>query len=273
MQTVSAGGAVIPALGFGVFRMSGRDVERMVPHALAAGFRHFDTAQIYDNEADLGRALHSAGARREELFITTKIWPANYSSARFAASLDESLDKLQMDYVDLLLLHWPNQKVPLAQQIAGLEAARSAGRTRHIGVSNFTIALVEESRRLSRAPIVTNQVEVHPYIDQTKLIDAMRASDISVTAYYGMADGRVITDPLIRSIAVAHGKTPAQVGLRWLVQQGLVALSKTANPERVAENAAIFDFALTDAEMQQIHGLARDNGRLVNPGDLAPAWD
>jgi 2,5-diketo-D-gluconate reductase B len=273
MQTITAGGAVIPALGFGVFRMTGEEVARMVPHALSAGFRHFDTAQIYRNEADLGRALQKAGVKREELFITTKIWTTNYAPDRFAASLDESLEKLRMDHVDLLLLHWPNDAVPLVDQIAGLDAAKAAGKTRHIGVSNFTIAMVEKSISLAQAPIVTNQVEIHPYIDQSTLLTAMKSAGVSATAYYGMADGKVISDPVIRAIGDAHGKSAAQVVLRWLIQQGLVALSKTANPARAAENFAIFDFALSDGEMARIHELVRADGRLVSPAGLAPQWD
>lgn len=273
MKTVTAGGANIPALGFGVFRMSGEDVRRMIPHALEAGFRHFDTAQIYQNERDLGKALEQAGAKRDEVFVTTKIWVTNFAAGRFMPSLDESLDKLRMDYVDLLLLHWPNRDVPLAEQIAGLDTARSRGKARHVGVSNFTIRMVEEAVHLAKSPIVTNQVECHPYIDQSMLIKAMLSQDTSVTAYYGMADGRVISDPTIRSIGVPYGKSPAQVVLRWLVQQGLVALTKTVNPTRAAENATIFDFALTDDEMARIHELARLDGRLVNPPGLAPRWD
>lgn len=273
MQTVSAHGAEIPALGFGVFRMSGEEVERVVPAALEAGFRHFDTAQIYNNEADLGRALEKAGAKRDELFITTKIWVDNYAPDRFALSLEESLDKLRVDHVDLLLLHWPSDKVPLADQIAGLDAARATGKTRHIGISNFTIAMMEEAIRLAKAPIVTNQIEVHPYLDQHAVAEAAKAASVAITAYYGMADGAVPRDLVLQKIGGKHGKTAAQVGLRWLVQQGFIALSKTAKPERVAENIAISDFTLTDEDMASIARLARPNGRLVSPPGLAPTWD
>lgn len=273
MQTVSAHGAKIPALGFGVFRMSGEEVERVVPAALEAGFRHFDTAQIYNNEADLGRALERAGAKRDELFLTTKIWVDNYAPDRFAASLEESLDKLRMDHVDLLLLHWPNDKVPLADQIAGLDAARAAGKARHVGISNFTIAMMKEAIRLAKAPIVTNQIEVHPYLDQRSVAEAAKAAGVAISAYYGMADGAVPRDPVLQNIGAKHGKTAAQVGLRWLVQQGFIALSKTARPERVAENIAIFDFTLSDDDMATIAKLAQPSRRLVSPPGLAPAWD
>ena len=273
MQSVDAHGAAIPALGFGVFRMSDAEVERVVPVALEAGFRHFDTAQIYRNEAALGRALQSAGARREDLFLTTKVWVDKYSPDLFAASVDESLDRLKVDRVDLLLLHWPGDTVAIADQIAMLNAVQAAGKTRLIGVSNQNVAQLRESVARSKAPIVTNQIEVHPYLDQRAMAEAARAAGVAVTAYYGMADGAVPRDPVLQGIGAKYGKSAAQVALRWLVQQGFVALSKTARPERVAENIAIFDFALTDEDMAAIGRLARPGGRLVSPPGLAPAWD
>jgi diketogulonate reductase-like aldo/keto reductase len=273
MQTINAHGAAIPALGFGVFRMTDAEVERVVPAALEAGLRHFDTAQIYGNEAALGRALHKAGARRDELFLTTKVWVNNYSSEKFAASVDESLDKLKVDQVDLLLLHWPADKVAIAEQIALLNAVKDASKTRFIGVSNQNIAQMQESIALSRAPIVTNQIEVHPYLEQRAVAAAAEAAGVAITAYYGMADGAVPRDATLQKIGAPYGKSAAQVALRWLIQQGFVALSKTARPERVAENAAIFDFTLSDADMAAIGTLARTDGRLVNPPGLAPAWD
>ncbi|CCA90744.1 aldo/keto reductase [Novosphingobium sp. PP1Y] len=274
MLNVKAHGASIPALGFGVFRMSDEEVERIVPEALSVGFRHFDTAQIYANEAALGRALAKAGVKRDELFLTTKVWVDYYAPEKFAASVDESLEKLQVDQVDLLLIHWPGNTVPVSDQIEMLNAVKEAGKTRHIGVSNQNIAQMEESARLSKAPIVTNQVEIHPYIDQSALYTAARKAGIALTAYYGMADGKVITDPAIQAIAAKYGKTPAQVVLRWLVQQdGVIALSKTANVARVPENFAIFDFTLEAADMAALHALARPDGRIVSPENLAPVWD
>jgi diketogulonate reductase-like aldo/keto reductase len=274
MHTVMANGAAIPALGLGVFRMSGEDVERMVPAALEAGFTHFDTAQVYLNEADLGRAIAKAGVKRDQLFLTTKVWVENYPADKFAASVDESLDKLRTDHVDLLLLHWPSDKVPLAEQIASLNAVKAAGRARHIGVSNLPTRLMAEAIALSDAPLVTNQVEYHPYLDQSPVLAATRAAGLALTAYYAMADGKVIDDPAIQAIGRRHGKSAAQVVLRWLVQQeGVVALSKTANPKRATENIAIFDFALSDQEMAALHALARRDGRIVSPPGLAPEWD
>ncbi len=273
MQFVKTHGATIPALGFGVFRMTDAEVERVIPAALEAGFRHFDTAQIYQNEAALGKALQTAGVARDDLFLTTKVWVDNYDISRFVASVDESLDKLKTDQVDLLLLHWPADQVPVAAQVDMLNAVKEAGKTKFIGVSNYNIAQMQEAMTRSAAPIITNQVELHPYISQNKLLAAINDSDIVASAYYSMADGAVPQDKLLQQIGAKYGKSAAQVGLRWLVQQGYIALSKTANPARVAENIAIFDFALDASDMTAIAGLARPNGRLVSPEGLAPVWD
>jgi len=273
-HTVTANGAKIPALGFGTFRMPGPDTLRMVPHVLKLGFRHIDTAQIYGNEAEVGEGIAASGVARGDIFLTTKVWVDNYPHDAFLASVDESLRKLKTDYVDLLLLHWPNEAVPLAAQIGALNEVRNAGKVRHIGVSNFNTALMAEAIRLSEAPLVTNQIEVHPYLDQSKVIGAARAAGLAVTAYYAMADGKVFADPVLKDIAGRHGRSVAQVVLRWLVQQdGMVVLSKTVNEARAGENLAIFDFELSRDEMAAIHALAKPDGRLVSPKGLAPRWD
>ncbi|UXS40171.1 aldo/keto reductase [Agrobacterium tumefaciens] len=274
MFDVTANGASIPALGFGTFRIPGADVLRIVPHALKAGFRHIDTAQIYGNEAEVGEAIAASGVARGDVFLTTKVWVENYRHDAFLASVDESLKKLKTDYVDLLLLHWPNEAVPLAEQIGALNAVKEAGKVRHIGVSNFSTALMAEAVKLSKAPIVTNQIEYHPYIDQDVVIAAAKAAGMSVTGYYGMADGKVFADPVLKEIAAGRGKSVAQVVLRWLVQQqGVIALSKTVSEARVDENLAIFDFELSADEMAAIRALARPDGRIVSPEGLAPVWD
>lgn len=274
MQTISANGAVIPSLGFGTFRMEGKDVLRMVPAALGLGFRHVDTAQIYRNEEAVGEAIAGSGVARADIFLTTKVWIDNFPPDRFMASVDESLAKLKTDHVDLLLLHWPNGSVPLADQIGALNAVREAGKTRHIGVSNYTIGLMAQARSLSAASLVTNQVEYHPYLDQSRLLAAMREAGLVLTAYYAMADGKVFADPLLAEIAAKHRRSIAQIVLRWLVQQdGVVALSKTVSEDRARDNAAIFDFALDEVEMAAIHALAVPDGRVLKPGGLSPLWD
>ena len=274
MFNVTANGASIPALGFGTFRIPGPDVLRIVPHALKAGFRHIDTAQIYGNEGEVGEAIVNSGVARNDIFLTTKVWVENYRHDAFLASVDESLKKLRIDHVDLLLLHWPNEAVPLAEQIGALNEVRKAGKVRHIGVSNFNRNLMAQSVALSEAPIVTNQIEYHPYLDQTKVIEAARKHGISITAYYLMADGKVPKDEVLRDIGAKHGKTAAQVALRWAVQQpDVIALSKTATESRLPENFDIFDFDLSEEVMKAIFALAKKDGRIVNPGHLAPEWD
>ncbi|GAA4159299.1 aldo/keto reductase [Shinella granuli] len=206
MHTVTANGATIPALGFGTFRMPGPDVLRIVPHALKAGFRNVDTAQIYGNEAEVGEAIANSGVARGHIFLNTKVWIENYGHDALIKSVDESLKKLKIDFSDLLLLHWPNDAVSLAEQIGALNEVKEAGKVRHIGISNFNTALIAEAAELSKAPIVTNQIEYHPYIDQSTVIEAAKNAGMAVTGYYGMADGKVFTDPILRDIVALPRK-------------------------------------------------------------------
>lgn len=274
MFDVSANGANIPALGFGTFRMPDADVHRILPEALKLGFRHVDTAQIYKNEAAVGDVLKASGIARQDIFLTTKVWVDRVGHADFIASVDESLTKLKTDHVDLLLLHWPQSEMPLADRIGALNELRTAGKVKNIGVSNFSTALMAEAVKLSNAPIVNNQVEYHPYLNQSKVLNEAAKTGMSVTAYYLMADGAVPKDAVLKDIGAKHGKTAAQVVLRWAVQQkDVIALSKTATESRLPENFDIFDFALSEEEMAAVHKLARPDGRLVNPGHLAPDWD
>lgn len=270
---VSANGARIPALGFGTFRLPGPDTLRMVPAALKLGFRHIDTAQIYGNEAEVGTGIAASGVNRADIFLTTKVWVDRFGHDALIASVDESLKKLRTDYVDLLLLHWPAGHV-LPEPVGALNEVVKAGKVRHIGVSNFNVAQMQEAIGLSAVPLVTNQVEYHPYLDQGPVIRAAHAAGLSVTAYYAMADGKVFGDPVLKQVAAAKGRSVAQVVLRWVLQQdGLVALSKTASETRAAENFAVFDFELTAEDMAAIHALAQPDGRLVSPPALAPVWD
>jgi 2,5-diketo-D-gluconate reductase B len=274
MHDVLANGAKIPAIGFGTYGMARAEMLRMIPAALMGGFRHIDTAQIYRNEAEVGECAVSSGVPRSELFITTKVWVANYPASRFAASVDESLRNLQTDYIDLLLLHWPHNGVPLAEQIGLLNETVKAGKVRHIGVSNFNRQMLDQAIGPSAAPLVTNQFEYHPYLDQSLLAGATREAGLAVTAYCAMAVGRVFGDPTLAQIAASHGRSIPQVVLRWLIQQGnVVALSRTTNSDRIAENLAIFDFELGEDEMTAIQTLAMPNSRIVDPPGLAPAWD
>jgi 2,5-diketo-D-gluconate reductase B len=274
MNYVDIQNAHIPSIGFGTFRMPGEDVLRMIPEVLEIGYRHIDTAQIYKNEEHVGQAIAAAGAPRKEIFLTTKVWVDHYRFDDMQRSVDESLRKLQTGYVDLLLLHWPNETVPLEEQIRGLNNIAAAGKARHIGISNFNTVLMAEAVRLSERPLVMNQVEFHPYLDQTLVLKKARELGMGVTAYYGMADGAVLRDPAISRIAKSRSKSPAQIVLRWLIQQtNVVALSKTVDVQRARSNFDIFDFTLSEAEMSVLHQLAKPDGRLVSPEGLAPEWD
>lgn len=274
MFDVSANGANIPALGFGTFRMPDADVHRILPEALKLGFRHVDTAQAYGNEQAVGDVIKASGIARQEIFLTTKVWVDRVGNAAFIASVDESLAKLKADHVDLLLLHWPQSEMPLADRIGALNELRKAGKVKNIGVSNFSTALMAEAVKLSDAPIVNNQVEYHPYLDQSKVLEQAAKTGMSVTGYYLMADGAVPKDAVLQDIGAKHGKTAAQVVLRWAVQQkDVIALSKTATESRLPENFDIFDFVLSGDDMAAVHKLARPDGRIVDPGHLAPEWD
>lgn len=272
--TVEAGGAKIPALGFGTYGMAGPGLQKVLVAALQEGFRHIDTAQMYQNEADVGAAIRASGVPREEIFVTTKVWVGNYGRQRFMASVDESLRNLRSDHIDLLLVHWPRGGAPVVDQIEGLNRAAESGKVRHIGVSNYNVAMMRAAAALSTRPLVTNQVEYHPFLDQSAVLQEVASSGSSLMAYCGMAVGRVFETPLLKDIAARHNRNVAQVVLRWLIQQQVVvALSRTEKVERIPQNTEIFDFALDDDDMAAIAGLKQPGSRIVNPPQLAPGWD
>lgn len=266
------GSAAIPTIGFGTYQITDDSLPELVVSALRYGYRHIDTARIYENETLVGEGLKRAGDDRDDYFLTTKIWPEDFSSSRFRRATEASLKRLGVDHVDLLLLHWPNPDVPLEETIDALNQVRVDGLTRHIGVSNFNIDLLKQAVELSDAPIVVNQIELHPYLDQSALLHQMRLLDVTVQAYCPIARAEVVGDPVLRGIGERYGKSEAQVTLRWLIQQGIVALPKTATPRRIGENIDVFDFELSDAEMIAVARRTGENRRLVDP-DFAPAWD
>ena len=274
MSVVEANGARIPAIGLGTWDLRGRICARLVESALRLGYRHVDTAEMYDNEREVGEGLRGSGIERDEVFITTKVWPSHFAPRELEQSAKESLLRLRLSEVDLLLLHWPNPRIPLSETIPALCELRRMGLARHIGVSNFTVALVEEAVRHADAPLVCNQIEVHPLLDQSKLIAACRRSGMAVVAYSPIARGGVSKVRVLTRIGKAHGKTAAQVSLRFLVQQAIVVIPRTSRPERLSENLAIFDFELSDAEMSEIAGLASRDGRIVDYAySGSPKWD
>jgi diketogulonate reductase-like aldo/keto reductase len=272
MQYIEANGARIPAIGLGTWQLDGAACTHIVSEALRAGCRHIDTASMYGNEAEVGEGLRASGIAREEVFLTTKVWQDALRANDFRRSVERSLKAFKLPHVDLLLIHWPNPRVPLAETIGALCAVKRDGLARHVGVSNFTVTLVEEAVRLAGEPLVTNQIEVHPFLDQSKVIEACARHGISVTAYCPLARGSAAQDRVLERVGKRHGKSAAQVSLRYLVQRGVIPIPRTAKPERLKENLAIFDFALDDAEMAQIDRLSNPRGRVVSWGG-SPAWD
>jgi diketogulonate reductase-like aldo/keto reductase len=270
---VEAHGARIPLIGLGTWNLRGSSCVRMVEQALLLGYRHVDTAEMYDNEREVGEGLRASGLARGEVFITTKIWPSHFAPRELERAAKESLTRLQLAEVDLLLLHWPNPQIPLRETLGALSQVKRMGLARHIGVSNFTVALIDEAA-LAEEPLVCNQVEVHPFIDQSKVIAACRRQGMATVAYSPVAHGGVKSDKLLARIAKAHGKSAAQVSLRFLVQRGIVVIPRTSRVERLSENLAIFDFVLSEAEMAEIAGLARHDVRIVDYAySGSPNWD
>ena len=273
MQHVNANGAQIPAIGFGTFELEPADAEKMVAHALKVGYRHIDTAQIYKNEEAVGQGIEKSGVAREDIFLTTKVWTDSFQNGDLQASVEESLKKLGTDYVDLLLLHWPNPDVSLKETLAALNEVQDKGWARHIGISNFTKAQIHEAAEMSGKPLATNQVEYHPYLDQSPVLDALSATGMAMTAYCPLARGKVFKDPTLERIGKKHGKNAGQVGLRWLIQQGnVIAVPRSSNPDHVQSNFEVFDFELSEEEMNEITSLHSPEGRMINPS-FAPAWD
>ena len=271
---VEVHGARIPLIGLGTWNLRGSTCVRMVEQALRLGYRHVDTAEMYDNEREVGEGLRASGLPRGQVFITTKIWPSHFAARELERAAKESLARLQLAEVDLLLLHWPNPQIPLRETLGALCKVKRMGLARHIGVSNFTVALIDEAARLAEEPLICNQVEVHPFIDQSKVIAACRRQGMATVAYSPVARGGVKSDKLLARIAKAHGKSAAQLSLRFLVQRGIVVIPRTSRVERLSENLAIFDFVLSEAEMAEIARLARRDGRIVDYAySGSPNWD
>ena len=269
------GGAQIPALGLGTFRLSGPGAVDSISAALSLGYRHLDTAAMYENEAEVGAGLRASGVKRDEVFITTKVWTSDIARGDLQASAQASLERLKLDQVDLLLIHWPNRAIPLAASIEALCDAKRLGYARSIGVANFPVEMLEDAVRLAGAhgeTIATNQCEYHPRLSQTKVIEACRRHGVVFVSYCPLGQGRMTEDEAIAAIARKHGRTVSQIVLRWHVQQGVAAIPKSANAGRQRDNLDIFGFTLPDEDMRAIAALARHDGRLVKPG-FSPEWD
>ncbi|MXW63361.1 MAG: aldo/keto reductase [Bacteroidetes bacterium SB0662_bin_6] len=262
-------GVDVPALGLGTYLLTGRACRRSVAEAIDTGYRHIDTASVYGNEKETGQGLHDAGIAREDIFLTTKIWMDNLIPTRIAPATEKSLSKLRTPYVDLLLIHWPTPAMELEACLDEMQALQAAGKVRHIGVSNFPPALMR--RAAAHAPIFCNQVEYHPYLDQSALRTLAQECDALLTAYSPLCRGAVLRDNTLKDIAAAHNKTPAQVTLRWLLQLDRVAaIPKSSGPQHREQNFDLFDFELDHEEMRRIDALAC--GKRIGDPSWAPAW-
>jgi diketogulonate reductase-like aldo/keto reductase len=273
VPAVRSGDVLIPALGFGTWQLENGSARPLVEQALEVGYRHIDTAQAYRNERDVGAAIAASGIKRDEIFLTTKVWVDAFAEGDLQRSAEKSLERLGVDHVDLLLLHWPKPTPALAETMAALNDVKDRGLARAIGVSNFPSAVLAQAQALSKAPLATDQVEYHPYLSQKTLIAAAHAAGTSITAWSPLAQGKVAQDPVLIAIGQAHGKTPGQVTLRWLIQQGVIVIPRTKTPARVVENFDVLDFELSHDEMAAVFALARPDGRIGDWLDKAFTWD
>jgi len=271
--TLAAHGANMPAIGFGTMEFPARAAE-LVAYAIRCGYRLIDTARKYGTEEQVGEGIRASGIARNEIWVTTKVTELNAREADFLRSAETSLKALRLDYVDLLLVHWPQPKVPFAETLGALAKAKRSGMTRHIGVSNFTIAMLDEAVRVCPEPLVTNQIEYHAYLPQDHMMAALKRHGMILTAYCPVARGKLLDDATIGEIAKARGRTPAQICLRWLIQQPMVAAVPRALEEaHIAEDFDVFNFFLSDEEMRRISTLRRRNIRIADPPERAPKWD
>jgi 2,5-diketo-D-gluconate reductase B len=238
-------------------------VRRTGRSALHLGYRHLDTAQMYGNEREVGAGIKRSGIKREEIFLTTKV--NRLEPGDLERSVDESLAKLGLPWVDLLMIHWPNAQMPLAGSIASLCKVKKAGLARNLGVANFNIAMLDEANRAATEPLAVLQIETHPYLDQTKILGAARRHGMAVVGYCPLARGKVPGDEVLQRIGRAHGKSAAQVALRFLEQDNIIPIPRTSKRERLAENLGSLDFKLSDAEMTEIGKLKRPDSRIVSP--------
>jgi 2,5-diketo-D-gluconate reductase B len=253
MEYVETAGVRIPKIGLGTWQNTGTECSKTVEAAIDAGYRHIDTAQAYDNEQAVGDGIAQADIDRENIFLTTKVWRSNLRYEDVLESVHESLDNLHVDYVDLVLIHWPHPRIPLEETLEALSELHDEGVVKSIGVSNFTRSQLEDARRISELPIVANQVLYHPYTDQSELQQYCAADGLALTAYSPLARGDVLSEETLERIGRRYDKSTVQVALRWLIQQeGVVAIPKASSKNHLEQNLDVFDFSLTDTEMTQI---------------------
>jgi diketogulonate reductase-like aldo/keto reductase len=264
----------IPALGLGTWMLKDKECEEMVKAALQQGYLHIDTAQAYENEEQVGTGIKSSGFDRDKIFLTTKIAPDSFSPKSLKQSVQDSLKKLKTDYVNLLLLHWPNfENSTMEETLEALVEAKEEGHTLEIGVSNFPVKQLNKAQELTGNTLITNQVEYHPFLDQERVLAAVRQHNMALTAYSPLARGKVMDNPVLVEIAHHHSANPAQIALSWLLSQNqVVAIPKTSTPEHAESNLKAAELVLSGEELERIDGLRSSDGRLIDP-DFAPQWD
>jgi len=273
MHRVDANGAHIPAIGLGTWTLKGEQAVSLVAGAIRDGYRHVDTAAMYDNETEVGQGIRDGGVARDEIFLTTKVWQSDLADGDLQRSLEASLKRLGVDAVDLALIHWPSKTIPMAESIRALNQAAEDGLARHIGVSNFTTAQIEEAAAASKRPLACNQCEYHPFLNQDRVLASCRKHGLAFVSYCPLnrGGGMLEAEP-VTAAAARHGKTPGQVALRWNIQRGTVAIPRSSSPERIRENLAVFDFELSEQEMAAISALGSRNQRICD-FDFSPEWD
>lgn len=258
---------------FGTFPLQGEELANAINHAIACGYRAFDTAQMYGNEAEVGAALASSDIPRDDLLITTKVEHKNFTESAFLTSVEESLKKLNIDYVDVLLLHWPPADGDIAPSLKLLEKAADEGLSRHIGISNYTAQMMRDAKKIVSRPLVTNQVEFHPLLNQDILLAASIETGIPLSSYCSVARGEVFKQSLFSEIATQYGKTPGQIVLRWILQTGVTINTMSTKPANIAANFNVMDFTLSNIEMVRINALTHSNYRIVDKSKVSWAPD
>lgn len=257
MKQVTMQGVELPVIGLGTYRLTGEECVNIIRDAIEVGYRHIDTAEFYDNHAAVGRAIAGASVPRSDIFLTTKVWRTSLQRHAVLGSVQDSLEALQMEYIDLLLIHWPNDRVPIDETIGAMNQLQAEGKVQYIGVSNFSVPQLEEARTVSETPILTNQVKYNPFTGQTVLLEYCLQEEIILTAYSPLAKGEVLGDDRLARIGDRYGKSPAQIALRWLIQQEpVVTIPKTGTREHLRANWNIFDFNLTDEEVRTIFDIS-----------------
>jgi len=256
----------IPVVGLGTWRLSGRECISVIRKAIDLGYTHFDTAEMYSNESDVGMAIR--GCKRSELFITSKVWPNHLHYNDVITACESSLRKLGIDYLDLYLIHWPNESVSMKETLDAMYDLQKRELVISIGVSNFTITHLEKTLRVGLVNIVTNQVEFHTYLYQKELLEYCTTHNIILTAWAPLARGEILKEPVLIHIAKTYGKTTAQVALRWFLHKGLIAIPKASKEKHLKENIALFDWSLTEDDISSIDSIPEEK-RLV---DLSFDW-